>query len=160
MSKSIFSPRFLTYYLFVFLVMIYSSLFALEVEGPLPPPVEISFMAEGILQLNTETTIKLRVTPLEDMHAKICCFLPEGIELVRENGILVRPNTDVKTVASDKEIKYSEIIDFWVGPVKGGVTKEFSFRVIFHNKQKYKFVASVEALAKWGEKEELSEIDI
>lgn len=95
------------------------------------------------------------------MHVEITCLLPEGIEPVREKGILVRPYTDNREGRNiDQAMKYTEAVDLLVGELNAGITKEFSFRVVIHNKQKYEIIARVSALVKWGEKEEVLKIDM
>lgn len=148
-------------FIVVILAIVSFSVFAQESVEPLPPPIEIIFITENVPQLDSETVLKLRATPLEDMHAEITCFLPEGIEPVREKGILVRPYINDRDMLNiEQAIKYTEVVDLWIGQLRAGITKEFSFRVIIHNKERYKLIARVAALEKWGEKEAVLNINM
>lgn len=134
--------------------------FTQEGGGPLPPPVEIEFTTENTPRVGEEVTLRLKVTPLEDMHADISCLLPEGIRPIREKGIIVRPCMDREWHRREQQTRYMEAVELWVGPLEGGITKEFVFRVVIPDKERYELIARVEALAKWGVKEEVLVIDI
>ncbi|TBR18799.1 hypothetical protein EPO66_01135 [bacterium] len=124
------------------------------------PPVNIIFTTQNTPQIDVETTLILKVTPLEDMHADISCFLPEGIEPVRENGILARPYANRQQHNQGQQPRYRYAIELWVGPLSAGITKEFTFRVKVPDNKRYELLARVEALAKWGVKEEPLVINI
>ncbi|MEK6714495.1 MAG: hypothetical protein AABY43_00405 [Candidatus Omnitrophota bacterium] len=129
---------------------------------PLPPPVNIEFTTENAPSIDTETVLKLKVTPQEDMHADISCLLPEGIEPIRKEGIIILPYDDRGQFFSDgpNQPVYTQKIELWVGPLETGIAKEFTFRVIISDKNKYELIAVVEALAKWGIKEQSLVMDI
>lgn len=136
-----------------------SSYIFVQESGPLPPPVDIEFTMEDIPRVGEEVTLRLKVTPQEDMHADISCLLPEGIESIREKGLMVRPYRD-RRYGEQQQTRYRQAIELWVGPLKGGATKEFVFRVKVPDKERYELIARAEALAKWGVKEEILVIDI
>ena len=128
--------------------------------GPLSPPVDIEFSVGNISGVGEEVELKIKVTPQEDMHVDISCLLPWGIEPIRERGVMVRPYRSREPYDIEREMRYMEAIQLWVGPLEAGVTKEFSFRVVIPDKERYEFIARVEALAKWGVKEKVFGIEI
>jgi len=128
---------------------------------PLPPPVNIEFTTESTPAVNTETIFKLKVTPQEAMHADISCLLPGGIEPVRDEGIMALPYEDSYPFPNtESQPIYTQKISLWVGPLEAGITKEFTLRAIIPDKNRYELIARVEALAKWGIKDEILVIDI
>ncbi len=144
---------------FIFIISffcVFTRQIAASTGGPLPPPVDINFTLENIPSVDEEVVLKLTVTPLEDMHADISCLLPEGIQLVREQGIMVLPARDrYFPDTSQEKTLYFEAIELYVGPLQANTTKEFTFRVIIPDNQIYELIARVEALAKWGVREEV-----
>ena len=159
-SKSIFPVFILTSLIWI----IFSSVLAQEISPaparPLPPPIDIEFDAETTPIAGEETELKLKIIPLENMHTDISCLLPQGVEPVREEGAIVQPCRQEHLLYSQPETIYIEAIRLWVGPLKANIAKEFTFRVIIPDKQKYELIARVEALAKWGVKEVILTIDI
>ena len=135
-----------------------------ENGGPLPPPVEIAFTLENAPQAGGEAILKLIVTPLEDMHLDISCALPEGVMPVMEPGIRLQPyeNRDINSMEAPTIFQpmYKEAVGLWVGPVTAGQTKEFVFSITITESGNYEFVAVVEALAKWGVKQEILALDV
>jgi hypothetical protein len=128
--------------------------------GPLPPPVNIEFTVVNTPQAGEETMLKVIVTPLEDMHADISCVLPEGVRLVMEEGLMLHPYMDRHLYNEQEFPLHREAIGLWVGPLAGGESKEFAFRVVISDRGSYGFLAIVEALSKWGIKKEVLVIDI
>ena len=147
-------------FLFIFLLSLpiyfVSFVFCQDVENSmLPPPVEIQFSLENVPTAGDEAILKLKVTPLEDMHVDISCLLPVGIESVQGYGMAIRPYENSQGINLEREMIYREVIGLWTGPIKSGDIKEFSFRVKVLDKEKHELIARVEALAKWGIKEEI-----
>ena len=128
--------------------------------GPQSPPVDITFTVGTIFRVGEEVELKIKVTPQEDMHADISCLLPRGIEPVREEAVIVRPYRGRYPHDIKRRTNYMEAVALWTGPLEGGRTKEFSFRVVIPDKERYEFIARVQALAKWGVKEKSVIIDI
>ena len=128
--------------------------------GLQPPPIDIAFTLENSPQAGQEAVLKLKVIPFEDMHADISCLLPEGIEPVREAGVMVRPYEEKHWRNRQQQPSHIEVVQLWVGPLTAGTTKEFVFRVKVPDKERYELIARVEALAKWGIKEEVLVIEI
>lgn len=128
--------------------------------GRLPPPVDIEATTENTPQVNQEVTLIIRVNPLEDMHADISCLLPEGVKAVRQEGIMVQPCMDRYLHEGHTEKRYNEAVGLWVGPMQGNTIKEFRFKVVMLEKEKYEFIVRFEALAKWGVKEQVFVIDL
>lgn len=132
----------------------------LAAAGPQPPPVEINFSIGTIYRVGEEVELKIKVTPKEDMHADISCLLPWGIEPVREEGLMLRPYIGRYPPDIQRQSRYRQEVALWLGPLAGGIAKEFSFRVVIPDKERYEFIARVQALAKWGLKEKSLIIDI
>lgn len=128
--------------------------------GPQPPPVDIKLAMVGAPRIGEKTEIKLTVTPLEDMDADISCLLPQGIEPIREEGIMLLPYRERYIYDIQREMEYQYAVGLWIGPLKAGITKEFTFHIIVPDKQLYQLIAHLEALAKWGAKEDVLVIDI
>lgn len=129
------------------------------VERPLSPPVNIEFSIDSTPKLGEEVTLRLTITPLEDMHAEISCLLPEGVEVIREKGIMVRPYRE-RFHTAQKLPMYRQAVVLSVGPLKGGITKEFVFRAKVSKVGQYELIAQLKALAKWGVKEEFLVLNI
>ena len=127
---------------------------------PQPPPVNIEISMRTISKVGGTVELKIKVTPEEDMHADISCLLPEGIKPVREKGVIVRPCMEREGLDLQQQTRYMEAIELWVGPLEAGATKEFSFQVLIPDKEKYEFIARVEALAKWGVKERVFAVQL
>jgi hypothetical protein len=137
---------------------------SIESGGILPPPVDITLTTQNIPAIGEAVTVVLRVTPLEDMHADIRCLLPEGVKPVMDPGLMVHLYEDRYLQSEQAFASYPpvqrEVIGLWVGPLPAGETKELVFRVTITEAGTYEFTAVVEALAKWGIKEETLSINI
>lgn len=144
----------------IILTVISSYVFAQETGGPPPPPIDVKITAENIPQVGEEVKLKIEVIPQEDMHIDIRCLLPEGIRLVEKKGFMVRPCIGRERYRKETQTRYREAVGLWVGPLEGGITREFVFRVMIPDKKRYPFVVCVDALARWGSKEEILIIDI
>lgn len=145
-------------------IISFLSVFAGEIKAntsePLPPPIDIKFTLENVPIEGGEAIVKLKVTPSEDMHADISCLLSEAVEPVKEGEVVVRPYVGRHPSAGQQSTIYAETVELWVGFLEAGITKEFTFRVIIPDKNRYELIAVVEALAKWGMKEQSLVIDI
>lgn len=125
-------------------------------EGIPPPPVEVQFSLVNAPSVGADTLLKVKVKALEDIHVDISCLLPEGIEPIQERGVTVRPYEDVGGILGQQyQTIYAEALELWVGLLKSGTTQEFVFRVKIPDKKKYDLIARIEALAKWGVREEV-----
>ncbi len=165
LMKKTSSLIFLAFFVLGIILRIFSSIgFAqtpvTSANAPQPPPVDIVFTAVNTPIAGQELILTLKVTPLEDMHADISCLLPEGVEPIREDGIMVRPYMDRQPHNQEQQIRYRYAIGLWVGPLTANTAKEFTFRVKASDKGNYGLIAHVEALAKWGIKEEPLAINI
>ncbi|MFH1622390.1 MAG: hypothetical protein ABIA97_04635 [Candidatus Omnitrophota bacterium] len=133
-------------------------------NGPMAPPLDIAFTLDNTPQVGGEAVLKLIVTPLEDMHLDISCALPDGVMPVMESGIRLQPyeNRDINNMEAPTiyQPMCKEVVGLWVGPVAAGQTKEFVFSVTITESGNYEFVAVIEALAKWGIKQEVLIINI
>ncbi len=146
---------------FIFIISLFFCAFTRQIAAstgePSSPPVNIEFTLENTPSVGEEAVLKLTVTPLEDMHADISCLLPEGIEVGREQGVMVRPymgmGLEEPLFHEQEQIIYTEVIELYVGLLKANITKEFTFRVIISDNQTYELIARVDALAKWGVKQ-------
>ncbi len=152
-AKFIFLNFFLTG---LFLIIFSFSILA----GSLPPPVDIEFGAETTPIVGEEIELKLKITPFEDMYVDISCLLPQGVKPVREKGVIVQPCRQEYLLYVQPETLYIEAIHLWAGRLKANIVKEFTFRIIIPDKQKYELIARIEALAKWGIKDGILTIDI
>lgn len=126
---------------------------AAQESQPLPPPVDIEFTSEGVSGMaEGELLIKVTVTPQEDMHADIRCLLPEGVEPQDAQGMMVSPSDESRFLDIPSDILYHQVIGLHVGPLKAGISKEFSFRIKITDHEQHELIVIVEALAKWGMK--------
>ena len=50
--------------------------------------------------------------------------------------------------------QYQLEVNLWLGLLKGGETKTFTFEATVSQKGNYKFICEADALAQWGETEE------
>jgi len=135
--------------------------------GPLPPPVEITFITQNAPAVGEDIQLILQVTALEDMHADIRCLLPEGVEGVMQPELMVMPvmgggaplflppDADMSTLP-----QYTEEIILFTGPLVAGEIKEFTFSVKAHESGHYELAARVQAMAKWGSIDEPLILDI
>ncbi len=127
---------------------------------PLSPPVDIVFTAVNSPAIGQELILTLKVAPFEDMHVEIACLLPVGITVREDEGITVCPFRDSHRFSRQYEGKYYGTALLYVGPLAKGAAKEFIFRLNIPAKGKYELVSYVDALAKWGTKEESLTVDI
>lgn len=104
--------------------MVFAQSDDIERSGPLPPPVDIEVTTENTPQVNQEVTLIIRVNPLEDIHADISCLLPEGVNVVRHEGIMVQPCMDRYQPEDTAEKRYNEAVGLWVGPMQANTVKE------------------------------------
>jgi len=149
----------LKYFLLIFssaffiLTFLPSSARTQSASGPLPPPVEIILTHKNISESISEIT--LRMTPLEDMHVDIKCLLLEGLEGIQGNNLMIMPYIEeMPGSGMASGVNYMESVGLLVGPISAGVTKEFVFTVKENKKQAHEIIVHVQALAKWGIKEE------
>ena len=136
----------------------------IDMRGPQPPPVEISLTMENTaVAPGDDIVLHLEVTPLEDMHLDIRCVLPEGVVPAIDPGIMIQPymgrSMFLDDPFTDMPVQRDSVV-LSVGPVVGGQMKEFVFRVTIPAAGSYEFIAVVEALAKWGIKEEVLVIGV
>lgn len=144
-------------------------------DKPLPPPVDISFNFEGIPQIGKEVGIKVKVTPKEEMHAEITCFLPAGLEAITDKKDInlrhvrdeepygqryIKDNREKVRGNKDKKQIKPTALCLWLGPIKANETKEYIFQVKIPDSQRYEIVCRAQAMAKWGFKDESFVIDL
>lgn len=132
--------------LFIFSGVIYGA--EPIVEKQLPPPVNMEFTAENTPEAGKEIILKLKVTPLEDMHAEISCLLPQEIEPIIDNNVRVKLYKEKQPISQNLSV-YKQKIVFYTGPLKGGIAREYLFRIKVSDIGKYELIGRAEALAKW-----------
>ena len=120
-----------------------------------PPPADIEINTASVEGKSNQLEIRIKVTPQEDMHLDISCFL-QGMRPLMQKGMRLRRNNPRRYMAmheSERNLNSSLNVGLWTGPLKGGISKDLTFRVIMLKAKECKIIANIKGLAKWGIKE-------
>ena len=117
------------------------------------PPVTLEYSLSGTPQAGTPIAITIKVTPQADMHLDINCLLPQGVQPVIEQGIRIAPYREKFTPNPERQQNYYLGANLWVGLVKAGETKTFTFHITASKSGSYNFICLTDALKQWGQKE-------
>jgi hypothetical protein len=112
-------------------------------------------------KIGEELELKITVIPEEDLTAEITCLLPDGIEIVRQKGLIIMPYRHRGwPVTQEPQRIYNQALRLWAGPLKAATPQEFAFRVVILQKTTYEFIARVSGLGEWGVKEKAYTITV
>lgn len=118
-------------------------------DGLLPPPVDVQFTESR----DAGQALRLSVTASEAMHVDISCLLPEGVALTTQEGVALRPCDEGAADPSQTDT-CREAVVLWIGPLAAGEKKEFLLGVKVLDQKSHVVVARIQALARWGLREE------
>jgi len=149
----------------VVLMAIAQLVYAQEPVAPLvefpQPPVDIQFNVKEAPQIGKELEITVSVISEADINAEITCLLPDGIEIIRQKGLIVMPYRERGlSPAQGSRRAYSRMLRLWIGPLKAAIPQESLFRVVIPQKSTYEFIARVAGLGQWGVKEKTYTITV
>jgi len=122
--------------------------------GSLPPPVTIEYSLAGTPQTGTPLAITIKVNSPENIPLRIKCLLPRGVMPVREPGVKIIPYRERHMPDMKRRKGYAFAVDLWMGSLKAGEPKTFTFHVTIPQKGSYNIICLAGALAKYGQKEQ------
>lgn len=122
----------------------------------LPPPVDIVFDISP-LHPDNSVNVTIHVSARDICHARVMVFLPYGVGILPKDRPRCRPYSamDFRNKGS---VTYRYCINLYTGVLAQGEAKEFSFTVIAEEQKQYPIACAVDALSKWGYKQEIAYI--